>query len=199
MAVQLMQSFTWTFTVAESADVSILASLARPFAYLLVPVIGVVSWQMAAAVITGFIAKENVVGTLAVCFVGLENIIDTEELALAEGAGAEAAGIMAITKAAALAYLMFNLYSPPCFAAIGAMNAEMKSSKWLWGGIGLQLGVGYTVAYFVYTIGTVITGGTLNVAAAIAGLAAILAMASVLLLIIRNTNKNLQATRASGR
>ena len=199
MAVQLMQSFTWTFTVAESADVSILASLARPFAYLLVPVIGVVSWQMAAAVITGFIAKENVVGTLAVCFVGLENIIDTEELALAEGAGAEAAGIMAITKAAALAYLMFNLYSPPCFAAIGAMNAEMKSSKWLWGGIGLQLGVGYTVAYFVYTIGTVITGGTLNVAAPIAGLAAILAMASVLLLIIRNTNKNLQATRASGR
>ena len=199
MAVQLMQSFTWTFTVAESADVSILASLARPFAYLLVPVIGVVSWQMAAAVITGFIAKENVVGTLAVCFVGLENIIDTEELALAEGAGAEAAGIMAITKAAALAYLMFNLYSPPCFAAIGAMNAEMKSSKWLWGGIGLQLGVGYTVAYFVYTIGTVLTGGTLNVTAAIAGLAAILAMASVLLLIIRNTNKNLQATRASGR
>ena len=199
MAVQLMQSFTWTFTVAETADVSILASLARPFAYLLVPVIGVVSWQMAAAVITGFIAKENVVGTLAVCFVGLENIIDTEELALAEGAGAEAAGIMAITKAAALAYLMFNLYSPPCFAAIGAMNAEMKSSKWLWGGIGLQLSVGYTVAYFVYTIGTVLTGGTLNVAAAIAGLAAILAMASVLLLIIRNTNKNLQATRASGR
>ncbi|MBQ2277322.1 MAG: ferrous iron transporter B [Clostridia bacterium] len=199
MAVQLMQSFTWTFTVAESADVSILASLARPFAYLLVPVIGVVSWQMAAAVITGFIAKENVVGTLAVCFVGLENIIDTEELALAEGAGAEAAGIMAITKAAALAYLMFNLYSPPCFAAIGAMNAEMKSSKWLWGGIGLQLSVGYTVAYFVYTIGTVLTGGTLNVTAAIAGLAAILAMASVLLVIIRNTNKNLQATRASGR
>jgi ferrous iron transport protein B len=64
---------------------------------------------------------------------------------------------------------------------------------------GLCQGVGYTVAYFVYTIGTVLTGGTLNVTAAIAGLAAILAMASVLLLIIRNTNKNLQATRASGR
>ncbi|MBR5313167.1 MAG: ferrous iron transporter B [Clostridia bacterium] len=199
MAVQLMQSFTWAFTVAETADVSILASLARPFAYLLVPVIGVVSWQMAAAVITGFIAKENVVGTLAVCFVGLENIIDTEELALAEGAGAEAAGIMAITKAAALAYLMFNLYSPPCFAAMGAMNAEMKSAKWFWGGIALQLGIGYTIAYFVYTIGTVVTGGVLNIPAALAGLAAILVMASVLLLVIRNTRLQLQATRASGR
>ncbi|MBQ3496506.1 MAG: ferrous iron transporter B, partial [Oscillospiraceae bacterium] len=144
MAVQLMQTFTWSLQVAETADQSILASIASPFAYLLVPIVGVLSWQLAAAAITGFIAKENVVGTLAVCFVGLENLIDTEELALMEGAGTEVAGIMAISKAAALAYLMFNLYSPPCFAAIGAMNAEMKSAKWLWAGIGLQLAVGYT-------------------------------------------------------
>ena len=121
--VQIMQTFTWSFTVAEIADTSILASIARPFAYLLVPIIGVLSWQMAAASVTGFIAKENVVGTLAVCFVGLENLIDTEELALMEGAGTEVATVFAITKVAALAYLMFNLYTPPCFAAIGAMNA----------------------------------------------------------------------------
>ena len=193
MAVQLMQSFTWSFTVAESADASILASIASPFAYLLVPVVGVLSWQLAAASITGFIAKENVVGTLAVCFVGLENLIDADELALVEGAGAEVAGIMAITKAAALAYLMFNLYTPPCFAAIGAMNAEMKSAKWLWGGIGLQLAVGYTVAYLVYTIGTLIAGGTLHVGAAVSGLAAVLAMAAVVAGLILNTNKKLKA------
>ncbi len=195
MAVQLMQSFTWTFDVAESAEVSILASIARPIAYLFVPIIGVLSWQMAAAAVTGFIAKENVVGTLAVCFVGLENLIDTEELALAEGAGAEAAGIMAITKVAALAYLMFNLYSPPCFATIGAMNAEMKSAKWLWGGIGLQLSVGYTVAYFVYTIGTIVTGGVLNVGAAIGGLLAVLAMAGTILALILNTEKKLKTAK----
>ena len=112
-AVQIMQTFTWSFGVAETADASILASIASPFAYLLVPIVGVLSWQLAAAAVTGFIAKENVVGTLAVCFVGLENLIDTEELALMEGAGAEVAGIMAITKVAALAYLMFNLYTPP--------------------------------------------------------------------------------------
>lgn len=175
MAVQIMQTFTWSFQVAETADQSILASIASPVAYLLVPIVGVFSWQLAAAAVTGFIAKENVVGTLAVCFVGLENLIDTEELALLEGAGAEVAGVMAITKVAALAYLMFNLYTPPCFAAIGAMNAEMKSAKWLWGGIALQLGTGYTVAYFVYTIGTLIVEpASLNVGAAIAGLAAVL-------------------------
>ncbi|MBQ7794730.1 MAG: ferrous iron transporter B, partial [Clostridia bacterium] len=112
-AVQIMQTFTWSFGVAETADTSILASIASPFAYLLIPIVGVLSWQLAAAAVTGFIAKENVVGTLAVCFVGLENLIDTEELALMEGAGAEVAGILAITKAAALAYLMFNLYTPP--------------------------------------------------------------------------------------
>ncbi len=190
MAVQLMQTFTWKFDVAESADQSILASIASPFAYILLPVVGVLSWQLAAASITGFIAKENVVGTLAVCFVGLENLIDTEELALMEGAGTEVAGIMAITKVAALAYLMFNLYTPPCFAAIGAMNSEMKSAKWLCAGIGLQLGVGYTVAYLVYTIGTIITGESLNIGAAIGGLIIIIVIITFIIGLIISNNKN---------
>ena len=193
-AVQIMQTFTWSFAVAEVADTSILASIARPFAYLLVPIIGVLSWQMAAAAVTGFIAKENVVGTLAVCFVGLENLIDTEELALMEGAGTEVATVFAITKVAALAYLMFNLYTPPCFAAIGAMNAEMKSKKWLWGGIGLQLGVGFTVAYLVYTIGTLITApATLAAAPAIAGGIAVVIMTGIVVALIVNANKKLKA------
>ena len=199
MAVQLMQTFTWSFKVAETADSSILASIAGPFAYLLVPVVGVLSWQLAAAAVTGFIAKENVVGTLAVCFVGLENLIDTEELALMEGAGTEVAGIMAITKVAALAYLIFNLYTPPCFAAIGAMNSEMKSGKWVWGGIGLQLGVGYTVGYLVYTIGTLVTNpASLNIGAAIGGLVAVLVFAAVVIALISNTNKKMNTEYALG-
>jgi ferrous iron transport protein B len=200
MAVQLMQSFTWSFSVAESADQSILASIASPFAYLLVPIVGVLSWQLAAAVITGFIAKENVVGTLAVCFVGLENLVNTEDLSLMEGAGAEAAGIIAISKAAALAYLMFNLYSPPCFAAIGAMNAEMKSAKWLWGGIGLEIAVGYTIGYLVYTIGTLIASpASLNVGAAIGGLVAVLVFATCIFALALHTHKKIKAKRVKGK
>lgn len=191
-AVQVMQTFDWSFSVAETADASILATIAKPFAYILLPVVGVLSWQLAAAAVTGFIAKENVVGTLAVCFVGLDNLIDTEELALMEGAGTEVAGVMAITKVAALAYLMFNLYTPPCFAAIGAMNAEMRSKKWLLGGIGLQLGVGYTVSYFVYTIGTLITAPeTLAVVPAVLGFAGVLVMVGIVTALIINTNKKL--------
>ncbi len=196
-AVQIMQTFNWSFKVAESADTSILASIAGPFAYVLFPIVGVLSWQLAAAAVTGFIAKENVVGTLAVCFIGLENLIDTEELALMEGAGTQVAGVMAITKVAALAYLMFNLYSPPCFAAIGAMNAEMKSGKWVAAGIGLQLGVGYTVAYLVYTIGTLITAPeTLNMGGAIGGLAVVIVFIGVLLFLIARTNAKLKEEEA---
>ncbi len=198
-AVQIMQTFTWNFTVAETADSSILASIAAPFAYVLVPIVGVLSWQLAAAAVTGFIAKENVVGTLAVCFVGLENLIDTEELALMEGAGAEVAGVMAITKVAALAYLMFNLYTPPCFAAIGAMNSEMKSKKWLWAGIGLQLGVGYTVGYLVYTIGTLITAPELlDVRVAAAGLSGVIFFVIICVGLIARTNKMMKEEYALG-
>ena len=155
-AVQLMQSFGWNFQPVENAKDSILATVATPFAYLFAPIVGVVAWQLAAAAITGFIAKENVVGTLAVCFVGLEHLIDTESLEMV-GGGGEVAAIMAITKVAALAYLMFNLFTPPCFAAIGAMNAEIKSKKWLFAGIGLQLGVGYSVGFLVFFFGTLFT------------------------------------------
>lgn len=196
-AVQIMQTFTWSFQVAETADTSILASIAGPFAYLLVPIVGVLSWQLAAAAVTGFIAKENVVGTLAVCFVGLENLIDTEELALMEGAGAEVATVFAITKVAALAYLMFNLYTPPCFAAIGAMNSEMKSAKWVWGGIGLQLATGYTVGYLVYTIGTLITAPeSLSVGPAVAGGVAVIIMIAIIAMLIRNTNNKINTEYA---
>lgn len=190
-AVQIMQTFNWSFQVAETADSSILASIAGPFAYLLVPIVGVLSWQLAAAAVTGFIAKENVVGTLAVCFAGLENFIDTDALEMMEGAGAEVAGIIAITKVAALAYLMFNLYTPPCFAAIGAMNSEMKSSKWLWGGIGLQLGTGYTVGFLVYQIGTLITTGSIG-AGFVPGLIAVIVFAAVLVWLCLKANKDLK-------
>ena len=193
--VQLMQSFNWQLQVAETADASILATIAHPFAYLLIPIVGVLSWQLAAAAVTGFIAKENVVGTLAVCFVGLENFINTDELAMLEGAGADVAGIMAISQVAALAYLMFNLFTPPCFAAIGAMRSELKSGKWLAGAICLQLAVGYTVGFAVYQIGTLITTGSLG-AGFLPGLIAVLCFAAVIVYIVRRTDKNLAAEYA---
>ncbi len=189
--VQIMQTFNWHLqVVAEGAEgTSILASIASPFAVLLVP-LGFGVWQLAAAAITGFIAKENVVGTLAVVY-GLTNFIDTDELALV-GSGNQVAMVMQLTKVAALAYLMFNLFTPPCFAAIGAMNSEMQNKKWLFGGIALQLGTGYVVAFLVYQIGTLITTGALG-AAFIPGLIAVAVFVAIIVMLIRNTDKKFEA------
>lgn len=186
--VQIMQSFDWHLKEVEEGmeSTSILAFIASPIAVILVPIVGIAAWQLAAAAVTGFIAKENVVGTLAVCY-GLSAFIDTEELALV-GDGNVVASAMAITKVAALAFLMFNLYTPPCFAALGAMNSEMQSKKWLWGGIALQLGTGYTVAFLVYQIGTLITTGKLG-NGFVPGLIAVLAMVAVLVGLVHKTNK----------
>ena len=194
--IQLMQSFTWSFTLAEDASQSILATISTPFAYIFAPIVGVVAWQLAAATITGFIAKENVVGTLAVCFVGLENLINADELAMIEGAGAEVAGILAITKVAALAYLMFNLFTPPCFAAIGAMSSEMKSRKWLWSGIALQFAVGYSLGFLTYFFGTLITGNTLGPAwMSIVGWSFIVMVAIVISILIARKEKQIKAEK----
>lgn len=186
--VQIMQSFNWSLQVVEEGmeNTSILATIASPIAYILIPIVGVAAWQLAAAAVTGFIAKENVVGTLAVCY-GLSAFIDTDELALV-GDGNIVAQTMALTKVAALAFLMFNLYTPPCFAALGAMNSEMQSKKWLWGGIALQLGTGYTVAFLVYQLGTIATTGKLG-AGFVPGLIAVAVMVGVVIYLIHRTNK----------
>lgn len=189
--VQIMQTFNWQFQLVEEGaeSTSILASIAHPFAILFIP-LGFGVWQLAAAAITGFIAKENVVATLAVVY-GVTNLIDPDAMELV-GSGNEVATIMGLTKVAALAYLMFNLYTPPCFAALGAMNSEMKSGKWLLGGICLQLATGYTVAFLVYQVGTLVTTGSLGTAF-VPGLIAVLAFAVIILWRIRKSDREFAA------
>ena len=177
--VYMMQSFDWSLRLVEEGmeHTSILASIANPVAVALVPIVGICAWQLAAAAVTGFIAKENVVGTLAVCYAFAVN----DDLEMISSGNEVAAAMVGMTKVGALAYLMFNLFTPPCFAAIGAMNAEIKDRRWFWGGIGLQFGTGYTVAYLVYTLGTVIVSPELlNVPAALMGGGFVLAFAAVL-------------------
>lgn len=188
--VQIMQTFNWQFQPVEEGmeSTSILASIAAPFAVLLIP-LGFGVWQLAAAAVTGFIAKENVVGTLAVVY-GITNFIDTDALELVGGSG-EVAAALGLTSVSALAYLMFNLFTPPCFAAIGAMNAELGSKKWLLGGISLQLGTGYVLSFAVYQIGTFITTGHMGTAF-VPGLAAVAVMAAIVVAVIIRSNQKLK-------
>ena len=186
--IQVMQSFNWQFLlVAEGAEnTSILATIANPFAFILIP-LGFGAWQLAAAAITGFIAKENVVGTLAVVY-SITNFIDVEELALVSGVS-EVSQVMGLTSVAALSYLMFNLFTPPCFAAIGAMNSEMEDKKWLWGGIGFQFATGYTVSFLTYQIGTLITTGSVGTAF-IPGLIVVAVMSAIIIYLMKKGKEN---------
>ncbi len=193
--VQIMQSFTWQFTLVDEGaqETSILASIATPFAVLLIP-LGFGVWQLAAAAVTGFIAKENVVGTLAVVY-GLTSFIDVDELELTGGAS-DVATTVGITAVAALAYLMFNLFTPPCFAAIGAMNSELQSKKWLLGAIGLQLSTGYIIAFVVYQFGTLFTEGHLGTGF-VPGLIAVVLMIAVIAYVAVSSSRKVAAEYAA--
>lgn len=186
-AIQILQTFDWQLqVVAESApETSILASISAPVALLFIP-LGFGMWQFAAAALSGFIAKENVVGTLAVCF-GITNFIDTEELILV-GSSADVSSVFGISAVAALSYLTFNLFTPPCFAAIGAMNSELESPKWLAGAIAFQLSTGYTVAFLVYQIGTLLTTGSFG-RGFIGGLTGVAVIVAVIVYLMRKGSK----------
>ena len=190
--VFVMQSFDWSFTLVEEGmeHTSILAYIANPIAVLLVPVVGITAWQLAAAAVTGFIAKENVVGTLAVCY----GFVVNEDLEMVGSGNEVAATMVGLTKAAALAYLMFNLFTPPCFAAMGAMNSEISDKKWFWGGIALQLATGYSIGFLVYQIGTLIVTGYVG-AGFVGGLIFILCFAAVLTWLCIRADKKVNAEK----
>ena len=193
--VFIMQSFDWSFSLVEEGmeHTSILASIANPIAVLLVPIVGITAWQLAAAAVTGFIAKENVVGTLAVCY----GFVVNDDLEMVGSGNEVAATMVGLTKVAALAYLMFNLFTPPCFAAMGAMNSEITDKKWFWGGIALQLATGYSIGFIVYQVGTLIVTGYVGAGFA-GGLIFVLCFAAVLTWLCIRSDKAVKAEKTVG-
>jgi len=188
--VYMMQTYGWNFRIVEDPAESILATIATPIAYLIAPIVGVALWQLAAAAVTGFIAKECVVSTLATVFM-FEELINEDLEAVGAITSANMGGISAV---AGLAFLMFNLFTPPCFAALGAMNAEIKSKKWLWAGIGLQFSVGYTIGFIVFFFGTLFTGGSFGAAwMPVVGWAIVLAIAVIFATLIIRKNKQIKS------
>lgn len=147
--VWFMQAYGPNFQPVEDQATSILALIGTFLAPLFIP-IGLLGWQMAATSITGFIAKENVVATFAILLAA------TSEEALHLPGGVLTTLFNPVT---AYAFLAFNLFTPPCFAAIGAMRTEMGNRKWLFRGLGFQLSVGYIVAILISQIGSLAVYG----------------------------------------
>jgi ferrous iron transport protein B len=147
--VWLMQAFNWSLQPVENQSMSMLAGIGTWIEPLFIP-LGIVGWQLAAAAITGFVAKENVVATFAI----LLGLTSMEALHVPGGALTTL-----FTPVTAYAFLVFNLFTPPCFAAIGAMNVELGSKKWLMKGLAFQLSVGYVLAIIISQAGTLLVEG----------------------------------------
>lgn len=158
IVIWFMMSFGWTdgafrMLATEQLDSSILAKLGSVISWLFIP-LGwndcQNGWKMAVAVITGLVAKENVVGTFGMLF-GFAEVSED---------GAEIWGQLAgsMSAIAAYSFMIFNLLCAPCFAAMGAIKREMNNIKWFWFAIGYQCGLAYLVSLCVYQIGMLISG-----------------------------------------
>lgn len=171
--VWFMQTYTWTFSVAEDQSLSILASVGGWIAPILIP-LGFVGWQLAAAAVTGFIAKENVVSTFAIIL-----------LAASDEALHTPGGVLSqlFNPVTGYAFLVFNLFTPPCFAAMGAMRAEMRNAKWMKRALAFQFSVGYLLAMFITQIGTLVVYGKTAVGFAPAIVVTLLYVALITILI----------------
>lgn len=159
--IWLTTNFSFSFEAVDNPSDSMLRYIAQPIAWLLIP-LGFGAWQLAAAAVAGFVAKEEVVGALAVMFAfSINDDLVASNYDIARTAMETAGGL---TMVSAFAFMAFNLFTPPCFAAIGAMNAELGSRKWTIFAVGLQLIIGYFVALIIYQIGTLIFMQKLGVA-----------------------------------
>jgi ferrous iron transport protein B len=157
--IWLLSNFSFSLQRISLPSQSMLYGLAQPFAWLMIP-LGFGFWGLAAAAIAGFVAKEEVIGALAIIFVfsisedfGALNIESTR-LALTSLSG--------LTSVSAFAYMAFNLFTPPCFAAIGAMRVELQSRRWLMFAVLFQLSLGYLIAMIIYQVGSVMFLGQLG-------------------------------------
>ena len=126
---------------------SILATIGRSIQWIFAP-LGFGNWKASVAVVTGWIAKENIVSTFGVLYGASDAIAE----AAMEGSAAIPGVAAAFTKAAAFSYMAFNLLCMPCFAAVGAIKKEMGNWKDTLKTIGFQMLTAWIVAFIVYII-----------------------------------------------
>lgn len=137
-------------------DYSFLAYFGNAFAWIFAP-LGFNNWECASTVITGLIAKENVISTMAVVYGGDPNVAWTSAYMASLAA---TTGSVLLVPVAAFAFMTFQLLCAPCFAAMGAIKREMGGfNKWFWAAIGWECGFAYVISLIIFQIGAwVVTG-----------------------------------------
>ncbi|NLM05300.1 MAG: ferrous iron transport protein B [Tissierellia bacterium] len=125
--------------IPDNIEDSILAGIGGALSWIFKPLGFGGSWAPAVATITGLVAKEVIVSTFMM--VGATSPIE-------------------FTQVSAFAFIIFTMFAPPCFAAIGAMKKELGSGKNLLKALGFHFGVAYVLSFIVNQVGSIIFKGT---------------------------------------
>ncbi|MDD6920372.1 MAG: ferrous iron transport protein B [Eubacteriales bacterium] len=167
-----------SLTAVEDMNNSIMASIGGSLAWLFIP-LGFGVWQATVGILTGLIAKENLLSTLGILYIGLSEVSDN---------GAEIWGNIqaAFTPQAAYAFLAFNLLCAPCFAAMGAIKREMNSGKWTAFAIAYQCVYAYVVALIINQFGNLFMGAGFSLWTVVA----IALLVGMIYLMFRKPGKN---------
>lgn len=158
IVIWFLLSFSFKLEYGVDIEESMLSSIGKTISWIFYPILGQNNWGATVSAIQGLVAKEQVVSSMAV-IAGLAE--DVEEGSEIFAQGTPFAGI---TASAAYAFMVFNLFSAPCFGAIGAMKRELGSTKKMLKTVCFQTVCAWFLASIVYQIGSRIENGTFNIA-----------------------------------
>ena len=175
IVIWFLLSFSFKMEYGVDIEESMLASIGKTVSWAFYPILGQNNWGATVSAIQGLVAKEQVVSSMAV-IAGLAE--DVEEGSEIFAQGTPFAGI---TLASAYAFMVFNLFSAPCFGAIGAMKRELGSTKRMLKAVLFQTGCAWILACIVYQIGSRIENGTINIANILVILAILMAVAYIII------------------
>ncbi len=149
--IWLLSNFNFSGMV--DMEESFLAMIGNSIKFIFAP-LGFADWRASVGVITGWIAKENIVATFGQLFAGVNDESVIEAISAGEQALPQITSVF--TGVSAYAYMAFNLLCMPCFAAVGAIRREMGSLKWTLRAVGFQMLVAYIVALLINVVGNLI-------------------------------------------
>lgn len=155
IVIWFLLSFSLKFEYGVNIENSILARLGKTISWIFYPMIGTNSWGATVSAIQGLVAKEQVISSMSVIAGLAEDTV--------EGSQIFKSGVFDFfTASSAYAFMVFNLFSAPCFGAIGAMKRELGENKKILKVVTFQIVFAWCLATIVYQIGTIIEKGILN-------------------------------------
>ncbi|HZJ89389.1 MAG TPA: ferrous iron transport protein B [Bacilli bacterium] len=147
LVIWLLVSFNWQFQYAVPVNESILSDIGRMFAWFFYPFLGEFSWEASVSILQGLVAKEQVISSMAI----IANVNEGSEGLRTALFASES--FRFFTPASAFAFMAFNLFSAPCFGAIGAMQKEFGSTRKMLFAVLFQTGIAYVIATLIYQFG----------------------------------------------